>query len=69
LGLIGLAVPGDKKNVDPGRITITNPNNTSFGFKIKTTAPQQFCVKPCLGRIDAGQTVSGKQPACPWWCL
>eukprot|EP00048_Salpingoeca_helianthica_P011140 m.159999 g.159999 ORF g.159999 m.159999 type:complete len:309 (+) comp15186_c0_seq1:23-949(+) len=52
------SVPADKKNVELGRIVIRNPTPTPFGFKIKTTAPQQFCVKPCLGRIDPGQSVN-----------
>ncbi|KAI8145203.1 PapD-like protein [Fennellomyces sp. T-0311] len=33
-------------------ICIQNPGNTPVSFKVKTTAPKQYCVKPNTGRIE-----------------
>lgn len=38
-------------------LTITNPNELPVAFKVKTTAPKLYCVRPNSGRIEAGQTV------------
>ncbi|UPL00509.1 hypothetical protein LCI18_011443 [Fusarium solani-melongenae] len=37
-------------------LTIKNPNPTPVAFKVKTTAPKQYCVRPNAGRIEAGQS-------------
>ncbi|KAM5352680.1 hypothetical protein ACJ41O_005402 [Fusarium nematophilum] len=37
-------------------LTIKNPNSTPVAFKVKTTAPKQYCVRPNAGRIEAGQS-------------
>lgn len=34
-----------------------NPNSTPVAFKVKTTAPKLYCVRPNSGRIEAGQDV------------
>lgn len=36
-------------------LTIKNPNSTPIAFKVKTTAPKQYCVRPNAGRIEPGQ--------------
>jgi len=36
-------------------LTIKNPNKTPVAFKVKTTAPKQYCVRPNAGRIEPGQ--------------
>ncbi|CAH0058790.1 unnamed protein product [Clonostachys solani] len=36
-------------------LTIKNPNTTPVAFKVKTTAPKQYCVRPNSGRIEPGQ--------------
>ncbi|KAH7149154.1 PapD-like protein [Dactylonectria estremocensis] len=36
-------------------LTIKNPNTVPVAFKVKTTAPKQYCVRPNAGRIEAGQ--------------
>ncbi|WVR03301.1 hypothetical protein IAU60_000292 [Kwoniella sp. DSM 27419] len=36
---------------------IHNPNPRPVAFKVKTTAPKQYCVRPNAGRIDAGESV------------
>lgn len=52
-------VAADKKNVESGLIQIRNPTSSYILFKIKTTAPQQFCVKPCLGKLAPGDSTTG----------
>ncbi|GAB5593710.1 hypothetical protein Unana1_08610 [Umbelopsis nana] len=39
-------------------ITIRNPSSQLVAYKIKTTAPKQYCVKPNSGRIGANSSVS-----------
>ncbi|KAG5440611.1 hypothetical protein PCK2_000321, partial [Pneumocystis canis] len=34
-----------------------NPHENPIIFKIKTTAPKQYCVRPNSGRIEAGQKI------------
>ncbi|KAG4303297.1 hypothetical protein PCANB_000368 [Pneumocystis canis] len=34
-----------------------NPHKDAIVFKIKTTAPKQYCVRPNSGRIEAGQKI------------
>ncbi|KAI5462096.1 PapD-like protein [Mariannaea sp. PMI_226] len=36
-------------------LTIRNPNTVPVAFKVKTTAPKQYCVRPNAGRIEPGQ--------------
>jgi len=38
-------------------LKIRNPNSTPVAFKVKTTAPKQYCVRPNSGRIEPGQQV------------
>ncbi|KAH9991293.1 PapD-like protein [Russula vinacea] len=38
-------------------LNITNPNADPVSFKIKTTAPKLYCVRPNSGKVDPGQTV------------
>jgi hypothetical protein len=35
-------------------LTIKNPNSSPVAFKVKTTAPKQYCVRPNAGRIEPG---------------
>lgn len=37
-------------------ITITNSLSEPVAFKIKTTAPKQYCVRPNSGRLGAGES-------------
>ncbi|CAO3672637.1 unnamed protein product [Umbelopsis vinacea] len=39
------------------QLTICNPTSQLFAYKIKTTAPKQYCVKPNAGRIGANSSV------------
>ncbi|SPN97517.1 related to (VAMP)-associated protein [Cephalotrichum gorgonifer] len=38
-------------------LTIRNPNQSPLAFKVKTTAPKQYCVRPNSGRIEPGEDV------------
>ncbi|MCJ1243528.1 phosphatidylinositol-binding protein scs2 [Trapelia coarctata] len=38
-------------------LTIRNPNSDPVAFKVKTTAPKQYCVRPNSGRIEPGKDV------------
>ncbi|KKZ60251.1 hypothetical protein EMCG_05008 [[Emmonsia] crescens] len=38
-------------------LTIENNNNEPVAFKVKTTAPKSYCVRPNSGRIGAGESV------------
>ncbi|CAG8575287.1 2485_t:CDS:2, partial [Paraglomus brasilianum] len=38
-------------------LSVRNPNNLPVAFKVKTTAPKQYCVRPNSGRIDPGESV------------
>ncbi|KAG2183541.1 hypothetical protein INT43_006547 [Umbelopsis isabellina] len=39
-------------------LTLTNTGSQLVAYKIKTTAPKQYCVKPNAGRINANSSVS-----------
>ena len=49
-------------------LTLKNPTNEKIGFKVKTTAPKQYCVRPNSGIIPphGEQIVSGmfNDPIC-----
>ncbi|KAJ2158350.1 phosphatidylinositol-binding protein scs2 [Coemansia sp. RSA 552] len=38
-------------------LQLTNKNNSPVAFKVKTTAPKQYCVRPNSGRIEPGDAV------------
>ncbi|KAI5359767.1 putative major sperm protein (MSP) [Septoria linicola] len=38
-------------------LRLHNPNSEPVAFKVKTTAPKQYCVRPNSGRIDPGGDV------------
>ncbi|RDL37836.1 PapD-like protein [Venustampulla echinocandica] len=38
-------------------LKIKNPNHTPVAFKVKTTAPKQYCVRPNSGTVQPGQEV------------
>ncbi|KAL8276269.1 hypothetical protein RQP46_011343 [Phenoliferia psychrophenolica] len=37
-------------------LTIQNTNSSPIAFKVKTTAPKQYCVRPNSGRVEAGES-------------
>ncbi|TPX14002.1 uncharacterized protein E0L32_005702 [Thyridium curvatum] len=46
-------------------LRIKNPNTTPVAFKVKTTAPKQYCVRPNSGRIEPGRDVEVTGMICP----
>ncbi|KAF7896304.1 hypothetical protein EAF00_006318 [Botryotinia globosa] len=38
-------------------LRIRNPNRTPVGFKVKTTAPKQYCVRPNSGKLEPGRSI------------
>jgi len=38
-------------------LTITNHNAQPVAFKVKTTAPKLYCVRPNSGRVEPGQSI------------
>ncbi|KAF9468507.1 PapD-like protein [Collybia nuda] len=38
-------------------LTITNNNSQPIAFKVKTTAPKLYCVRPNSGRVEPGESV------------
>ncbi|KAI0095442.1 VAMP-associated protein [Daldinia grandis] len=38
-------------------LRIRNPNSHPVAFKVKTTAPKQYCVRPNSGRVEPGKEV------------
>ncbi|KAI4597354.1 phosphatidylinositol-binding protein scs2 [Pestalotiopsis sp. 9143b] len=38
-------------------LRIRNPNSAPVAFKVKTTAPKQYCVRPNSGRVEPGKEV------------
>ncbi|ORY91297.1 PapD-like protein [Syncephalastrum racemosum] len=39
-------------------LTITNPHGVDYAYKVKTTAPKQYCVRPNAGKVTANSTES-----------
>ncbi|CAI2731256.1 unnamed protein product [Schistosoma spindalis] len=52
-----LVFEGPFVNVVTSYMKLTNPLNRAVGFKIKTTVPKCYCVKPSNGYIEPHQTV------------
>ncbi|KAG8928985.1 phosphatidylinositol-binding protein scs2 [Tulasnella sp. 419] len=38
-------------------LTVRNPNAQPIAFKVKTTAPKLYCVRPNSGRVEPGESV------------
>jgi hypothetical protein len=38
-------------------LRLRNPGVDPIAFKVKTTAPKQYCVRPNAGRIEPGEEV------------
>ena len=44
-----------KKNI-PVTLSLHNPGTERVGFKVKTTSPKKYCVRPSSGFVDPGTT-------------
>ena len=58
----GSGVSGPFTEVVTSHLKITNPSNDRVCFKVKTTAPRQYCVRPNSGVLEpnGSQIVAGK---------
>lgn len=45
-------------------ILVHNPHSSPVAFKVKTTAPKQYCVRPNSGRIEPGESVDVSGVSC-----
>ena len=51
-----LRFPVELKKQIPTTIRLYNPGASEMAFKVKTTAPKKYCVKPNTGFVQAGAT-------------
>lgn len=52
-----LGFPRPLTQVVKRSIYVTNSNSQPVAFKVKTTAPKQYCVRPNSGRVEPGERV------------
>lgn len=45
-------------NVQSSIIKLTNPSNDRITFKVKTTVPKRYCVRPSCGIVEPSETVN-----------
>merc|ERR1712223_192939 len=38
------------------KLSLSNPTDMKIAYKVKTTAPRRYCVRPNSGQISAGET-------------
>jgi len=51
-------IPGDTTGQLKSTLTVTNTSAGNIAYKIKTTAPRQYVVKPNQGIVDRAQKIS-----------
>lgn len=58
-----LSSAGPFSDVVTTNLKLSNPTERNVCFKVKTTAPRRYCVRPNSGIIDAGTSlnVQGKR--------
>lgn len=49
---------GPFTDVVTANLKLTNPSDKRVCFKVKTTAPRRYCVRPNSGAIDPGASIS-----------
>lgn len=54
---VSLCPSGPFTDVVTTNLKLKNPSDRRVCFKVKTTAPRRYCVRPNSGVIDAGATV------------
>ncbi|PWN43950.1 hypothetical protein IE81DRAFT_53770 [Ceraceosorus guamensis] len=57
LTLDSLTQPGPLTQLVKRSLQVSNPHAQPVAFKVKTTAPKQYCVRPNSGRIEPGEKV------------
>ena len=60
---------GPFKDVVTTILKLTNPSEKKVCFKVKTTAPKRYCVRPNCGLIDPTDSVNvaGEYSIRYWW--
>ncbi|XP_077886570.1 vesicle-associated membrane protein-associated protein A isoform X3 [Ictidomys tridecemlineatus] len=58
LGSQGILFQGPFTDVVTTNLKLRNPSDRKVCFKVKTTAPRRYCVRPNSGIIDPGSTVT-----------
>lgn len=53
-----LCSSGPFTDVVTANLKLTNPTERNVCFKVKTTAPRRYCVRPNSGVIDAGTSIN-----------
>ena len=53
-----LCLPGPFTDVVTTNLKLKNPSEKRVCFKVKTTAPRRYCVRPNSGVIEAGAAVN-----------
>lgn len=61
-----LMCAGPFTDVVTTNLKLRNPSDKRVCFKVKTTAPRRYCVRPNSGIVDPGATVtiSGETRSC-----
>ncbi|XP_035634417.2 vesicle-associated membrane protein-associated protein B-like isoform X1 [Oncorhynchus keta] len=52
------SIPGPFSDVVNTTLKLSNPTDRNVCFKVKTTAPRRYCVRPNSGVIDAGTSIN-----------
>lgn len=55
---VNFVIVGPFTEVVTAELKLTNPSKKRICFKVKTTAPKQYCVRPNNGLIECGHTVT-----------
>ena len=55
---LSVSPSGPFTDVVTATLKLTNPTDRNVCFKVKTTAPRRYCVRPNSGIIDAGTSVN-----------
>lgn len=52
-----LSLTGPYTQLVKRTLTVANPNDQPIMFKVKTTAPKQYCVRPNSGRVEPHERI------------
>ena len=58
LNIFIITVSGPFKDVVTTILKLKNPSDEIVCFKVKTTAPKRYCVRPNCGQIKPDETVN-----------
>ena len=55
--IASISSPGPFTEVSTATLKLSNPTTKPINFKVKTTAPKQYCVRPNAGAVQPGGSV------------